>query len=163
MTHNAKFHLPAPTAARPERKALMRWSTVVRRFWLAVHQYYYRKVAMLYPRKTAGLPGNRDPESPCEVYAPRPQHPTDWLDGCQGDGHWLCAECCHLTADDAEEERWTKEQQAKCGDYKNGEAGCPNCGRHRVMRGDDGKRRCEKCAWCIEDASYDSDLGQFLR
>jgi hypothetical protein len=38
-----------------------------------------------------------------------------------------------------------------------GEA-CPNCKRVRVMRGEDGNRRCEKCAWCIEEKSYDPDL-----
>ena len=50
-----------------------------------------------------------------------------------------------------------EEQMAKCGDYENPENGCPNCGRHRVTIGNDGKHRCEKCAGCIEDGGIDSD------
>jgi ribosomal protein L37AE/L43A len=44
----------------------------------------------------------------------------------------------------------------KLGDYIDGE--CPQCQRNRLMLGDDKKRRCEKCGWCIEDESYDSDV-----
>lgn len=32
---------------------------------------------------------------------------------------------------------------------------CPNCGRNRLLIGDDGKTRCEKCGWCMEDGKYD--------
>ena len=35
---------------------------------------------------------------------------------------------------------------------------CPNCGRTRIMLGKDGKHRCEKCAWNVEDSKYDGDL-----
>lgn len=31
---------------------------------------------------------------------------------------------------------------------------CPNCGRVRVVETESGKRICEKCHWCIEDARY---------
>lgn len=31
---------------------------------------------------------------------------------------------------------------------------CPNCGRVRIERYSGGKRICEKCHWCIEDAGY---------
>lgn len=57
----------------------------------------------------------------------------------------------------AEAER--QAQIEKMGDYDNPPDGCPNCGRQRVMIGRDGKHRCEKCCWCIEDGEYD---GQFL-
>lgn len=63
----------------------------------------------------------------------------------------------------AEEEEREKRNAAKMGDYENPENGCPNCGRHRVMRGDDGKHRCEKCAWCIEDAGYDGEFLDYLK
>ena len=49
-------------------------------------------------------------------------------------------------------ERYT----SKMGPYT-GES-CPNCGRTRIMLGTDGKHRCEKCAWCVEDSKYDGDL-----
>lgn len=29
--------------------------------------------------------------------------------------------------------------------------------------GDDGKHRCEKCAWCIEDAGYDGEFLDYLK
>jgi len=32
---------------------------------------------------------------------------------------------------------------------------CPECGRWRVILCHDGKRRCEKCHWCIEEERYD--------
>ena len=64
---------------------------------------------------------------------------------------------------DDEEEKWRAAQRAKVGDYENPPDGCPNCGRHRVMRGDDGKHRCEKCCWCIEDAGYDPDFSEYMR
>ena len=64
---------------------------------------------------------------------------------------------------DAEDDARWKRNAAKMGDYENPENGCPNCGRHRVMRGDDGKLRCEKCAWCIEDAGYDGEFLDYLK
>lgn len=62
----------------------------------------------------------------------------------------------------AEEEECRIRNAAKMGDYENPPNGCPNCGRHRVMRGDDGKHRCEKCAWCIEDNRYDGEFLEYL-
>ena len=50
---------------------------------------------------------------------------------------------------------------AKYGDYDNPENGCPNCGRYRIMLGDDKKHRCEKCYWCIEDNEYDEEFSSF--
>lgn len=40
------------------------------------------------------------------------------------------------------------------GDYDNGENGCPNCGRHRLCKTPNGKHRCEKCNWVVEDSCY---------
>jgi ribosomal protein L37AE/L43A len=31
---------------------------------------------------------------------------------------------------------------------------CPNCGRHRVCLCDNGKHRCDKCNWIVEDSEY---------
>lgn len=61
-----------------------------------------------------------------------------------------------------EEDAWRDQQRAKCGNYANPDGGCPKCGRHRVMRGDDAKHRCEKCAWCMEDGNYDYGLRDYL-
>lgn len=52
--------------------------------------------------------------------------------------------------------------KSKIGPYDNPENGCPNCGRHRVMIGNDGKHRCEKCAWCIEDNKQDGEFWDYL-
>ena len=62
----------------------------------------------------------------------------------------------------AEEDAKQKRNQDKEGDYANPENGCPNCGRHRVMLGTDGKHRCEKCAWCIEDKEIDGEFQEYL-
>lgn len=50
--------------------------------------------------------------------------------------------------DEAQRSAWA------LGDYDNDETGCPNCGRYRLCRCDNGKRRCEKCDWCPEDGEY---------
>lgn len=39
---------------------------------------------------------------------------------------------------------------------------CENCGRNRVMIGDDEKHRCEKCGWCKEDKDFDGELLDYL-
>jgi ribosomal protein L37AE/L43A len=65
----------------------------------------------------------------------------------------LCAD------DDALMER----NRSKMGDYQNPQNGCPNCGRHRVMVGADGYHRCEKCAWCIQYAGYDSEFLDYIK
>jgi tRNA(Ile2) C34 agmatinyltransferase TiaS len=49
-------------------------------------------------------------------------------------------------------ERYT----SKLGPYTGDQ--CPTCGRTRIMLGKDGKHRCEKCTWCVEDFKYDGDL-----
>ena len=64
--------------------------------------------------------------------------------------------------DDSAERKADADNQAKCGEYENPEGGCPACGRFRVMLGDDGKHRCEKCHWCIEDAAIDEELAAYL-
>ncbi len=38
------------------------------------------------------------------------------------------------------------------GDYDSED--CPKCGRHRLCKCPNGKRRCEKCNWCPEDGDY---------
>ena len=60
-----------------------------------------------------------------------------------------------------DEERWFQEQSKKVGPYDNPEEGCPNCGRFRIMLGDDQKHRCEKCCWCIEDKEIDFDFMRY--
>ena len=55
------------------------------------------------------------------------------------------------------------QQAEKMGAYENPPNGCPNCGRHRVMVGTDGKHRCEKCSWCIEDGEYDLEFSDYMR
>lgn len=51
--------------------------------------------------------------------------------------------------------------KSKMGDYVDIE--CPNCNRKRIMLGQDGKHRCEKCAWCIEEDNYDDEFSEFIR
>lgn len=65
-----------------------------------------------------------------------------------------------LAREQEERSQWLEVQRAKCGDYTGED--CPNCGRERIMRGADGKRYCEKCAWCIEDGKYDGDLLEYI-
>ena len=48
--------------------------------------------------------------------------------------------------EDALREQWA------LGDYIS--TPCPNCGRIRLCKCDNGKHRCEKCNWVPEDRSY---------
>ncbi len=52
-------------------------------------------------------------------------------------------------------------QKSKIGDYINED--CVNCGRRRVMTGDDGKRRCEKCFYCVDDEDFDFDFMDYMK
>lgn len=61
-----------------------------------------------------------------------------------------------------ERQKWLTVQRDKCGDYTGEPCANPQCGRERVMLGKDGKRRCEKCAWCLEDNGYDFDFVTFI-
>lgn len=53
-----------------------------------------------------------------------------------------------IEKEDAEYAQWA------LGDYDNPPEGCPNCGRHRLCKCDNGKHRCEKCNWVPEDNTY---------
>lgn len=50
------------------------------------------------------------------------------------------------TEDAAEKEAWA------LGDYTDDD--CPNCGRTRLCKCPNGKTRCEKCNWVVEDKAY---------
>lgn len=54
-----------------------------------------------------------------------------------------------LTRDQEERER---ERLAWAGDYDGTD--CPNCGRARMLKCSNGKRRCEKCNWDPEAGTY---------
>ncbi len=66
-----------------------------RRFWKWVALFAYRRWAEPNSVKPTGVPGNRDPDSPCTAYEPRPAHWNDW-GTCESDGHYLCDECAHF-------------------------------------------------------------------
>jgi hypothetical protein len=67
---------------------------MVKRFWKWLALFAYRRWAVPAEKKPTGIPLNRDPECPCPAFEPRPRHYRDW-GKCQGDGHYLCNECCH--------------------------------------------------------------------
>lgn len=48
--------------------------------------------------------------------------------------------------DEIEQEEWA------LGDYIADD--CPNCGRQRLCKCQNGKTRCEKCNWIVEDSQY---------
>lgn len=70
--------------------------TLRQRFWRAICLFAYRRWNNPITVQPVGLPGHRDPESPCDYYTPRPRHPLDWSERCEGDGHYLCKRCAHL-------------------------------------------------------------------
>jgi hypothetical protein len=66
----------------------------MKRFWLWLCRFAYRRVASPLGTAPDGLPHIRDTDSRCDAYEPRPRQPGDFYD-CGGDGHYLCKECCH--------------------------------------------------------------------
>jgi hypothetical protein len=50
--------------------------------------------AELNGRVAFGQPGVRDPDYPCDHFEPGDPQPNNT---CDGDGHYMCHECCHLT------------------------------------------------------------------
>lgn len=64
-------------------------------FWKAVALFAWRRWVKPGGKKPTGVPGNRDPDHPCDAYEPRKREMGDWGD-CLADGHYLCAGCAHL-------------------------------------------------------------------
>lgn len=61
--------------------------------WLCLY-FYNLWVLSAGVKKPVGIPGNRDPEAPCEVYMPIKKQGI--LSGdCETDGHYLCDKCIH--------------------------------------------------------------------
>ncbi len=53
----------------------------------------YRKIKTAQPKMLVGVPGIRDPENRCPMYAPRKRRRGDSPAECETDGHYLCNEC----------------------------------------------------------------------
>lgn len=70
--------------------------------WIIVKLYQFGKFSE-GKNFGVGVPNKRDPESPCDYYAPRKPQPHDWTD-CDSDGHYLCKGCAHLNRAGKEEE-----------------------------------------------------------
>ena len=70
----------------------------VKDFWKAITIFAYRR--WYDPSKNQnmpiGIPGIRDPSSPCSGFAPIPKKfaGESWGD-CKTDGHYMCNECVH--------------------------------------------------------------------
>ncbi len=90
----------------------MRRMKIVRepgKFWLWLCRFAYRRLCRKVggeDKRPVGIPAQRDPDNPCESYSPRIKYGGDWSD-CQGDGHYLCNECCHYS----EKARAEREEQ----------------------------------------------------
>lgn len=69
-------------------------------FWTWLCRFAYRRAAKR-GKLPVGLPGNRDPESPCAHYFPV-KNPSGH-GPCESDGHYMCRDCEWLTAERREE------------------------------------------------------------
>lgn len=64
-------------------------------FWLWLCRFAYKKINQKDVKFNGlGVPGLRDKENPCEVYAPSPGN--SHIGECESDGHYLCKECRHF-------------------------------------------------------------------
>lgn len=70
----------------------------MKKLWFLIARFAYRRCADPIEKAPVGLPGMRDPDNRCHVYEPRKKHERDFGD-CQSDGHYLCKECAHLSAE----------------------------------------------------------------
>jgi len=62
-------------------------------FWVWLMRLAYRKIKTAQPHFVVGVPGIRDPDSKCAMYAPRKRVFGDAIADCETDGHFLCREC----------------------------------------------------------------------
>ena len=76
-------------------------------FWLRLCRFAFRRLKQVTPYMPVGIPGIRDPLSPCDVYAPRKRRSLDFA--CWSDGHYLCRECAHYVATSTEDATLEKE------------------------------------------------------
>jgi hypothetical protein len=72
------------------------FKSLLKPFWHWLFRFAFRRYMAGTPRTDLpdGIPLLRDPEGPCTFYEPRRRELGDFSD-CQGDGHYLCRECCH--------------------------------------------------------------------
>lgn len=77
--------------------------SIAQRFWTAVCRYaYHRAIQPGTNRKPPdGLPGHRDPDSPCRAFWPVGK--PSGTGSCQTDGHYLCVECEEISQESLEE------------------------------------------------------------
>lgn len=66
----------------------------MKKIWLIIARFAYRRAATPVEKAPTGLPFMRDPDSRCHAFEPRKKHWRDFGD-CETDGHYLCKECCH--------------------------------------------------------------------
>ena len=56
-------------------------------------------------------------------------------------------------------------REAGAAKHRKPTGGCctnPKCGRARLVKGDDGKKRCTDCAWCVDDGAFDGEFARYL-
>ena len=73
----------------------------MRPFWKWLTLFAYARWSEGLPVKPVGVPGNRDPDYPCQAYNPRSPKWNDW-GKCEGDGHYLCHKCAHFIGAESE-------------------------------------------------------------
>jgi hypothetical protein len=75
------------------------------KIYKALTLFFWRRWAARYPvdKMPLGVPGNRDPEHPCDGYEPRKREPGDFAE-CNGDGHYLCRKCALFVDPNGEED-----------------------------------------------------------
>jgi hypothetical protein len=67
----------------------------VKRLWVWLCRFAYRRAITGRSRTPVGLPGNRDPEFRCLQYDPRRKRGEHG--DCDTDGHYLCVGCTHIS------------------------------------------------------------------
>ena len=63
------------------------------KFYKWLLRFSYRKLQHEITKLPDGIPGIRDIEAKCTGYSPRKLSFGEFAE-CEGDGHYLCRECC---------------------------------------------------------------------
>lgn len=74
---------------RDREEVLTLWT----RLWRALCLFSFRQWQTSYRGHPVGVPGERDPLSPCSAYAPQPARPHDNPICAYPDFHYLCEQC----------------------------------------------------------------------
>lgn len=75
----------------------MKKNKLITKLLWAISLFFWKLTRITMGNHTiVGIPYQRDPENPCDVYEPFKYRGKLIFHDCESDGHYLCRKCVHL-------------------------------------------------------------------